>query len=188
MCPTFVTSFYNFLDPRKKPSCRCPDVENMCTTIKRTAIKIVRATMEEIQYFLLKNKQIAHNVKILHLLRDPRGRLNSFASAFGLKNLINGSSAPTTACQRMMKDVVIRKELEKQFPDMFMEIHYEDIAANPIKMANRVYQFAFSEDAPDYVVQWLNMNTHNSSNKENVWGFPKTSRKNSTATSIAWKK
>ena len=68
-----------------------------------------------------------------------------------------------------------------------MEIHYEDIAANPIKMANRIYQFAYSEDAPDNVVQWLGRNTHNTSNKENVWGYQKTSRKNSTATSIAWR-
>ena len=162
----------------------------MCTVIKRTAIKLVRATMEEIQYFLLKNKQFAHNVKILHLLRDPRGRLSSYANYLdlGLKDLINETSIATIACQRIMKDVMIRKELEKQFPDMFMEIHYEDIAANPTKMASRIYQFAYSEDAPDTVKQWLGRNTNNSSNKENSRGFKKTSRKNSTATSTAWMK
>ena len=160
--------------------------------MKRTAIKVVRAAMEEILYFLSKNKQLAHNVKILHLLRDPRGRLNSkLNSEKQLKKQETSlhwlSQRSVKVCQRIMKDVMIRKELEKQFPNMFMEIHYEDIAANPIKMANHIYQFVYSEDAPDTVKQWLKLNTNDPSSKEILWGTNKTTRKNSTATSTAWK-
>ena len=71
-----ICSFY-VVEPRRS-CCRCPHMETTCATVKRTAIKLVRATMEEIQYLLLKNKEITHNIKILHLLRDPRGRFNSF--------------------------------------------------------------------------------------------------------------
>ena len=52
-------------------------------------------------------------------------------------------------CNRQMKDVRIRKQLEKQFPGMFMEIRYEDVASDPVTMANRIYQFAYSQDVPD---------------------------------------
>ena len=152
--------------------------------------------MEEIQYFLLKNKLIADNVKILHLLRDPRGRFNSFLKIENSgqtgplpekedKNLHWLSQKAENVCQRIMKDVFIRKELEKQFPNMFMEIHYEDIAANPIEMANRIYQFAYSEDAPDTVKQWLDRNTNDPNSKEIVWNTNKTTRKNSVATSTS---
>ena len=66
---------------------------------------------------------------------------------------------------------------------MFMEIQYEDIASDPIKMANRIYQFTYSEDAPDKVKQWLNM-TNGTYNKELPFS---TFRKNSIATSMAWR-
>ena len=86
-------------------------------------------------------------------------------------------------CQRMMKDVMIRKELEKQFPNMFMEIHYEDIAANPIEMTNRIYQFAFSKDAPDHVINWVTRYTvleEEAKAEHNL-------HRDSMATSTAWR-
>ena len=89
-------------------------METTCVTVKRTAIKLVRATMEEIQYFLLKNKEITHNIKILHLLRDPRGRLSSFWKINGRRNVSDRLSDITgKVCQRTMKDVMIRKQEAK---------------------------------------------------------------------------
>ena len=160
-------------------------MEKMCTKQHRRATKLVRATMEEIQYFLLKNENMNKNTKIIHLLRDPRGRLNSFINLH--KKPYRLPNDPIRkVCRRQMKDIEVRKDLEKQYPNMFMEIHYEDAATNTIDVAKRIYQFVYSEDIPEKLMKWIKMNTKNNNTdlKEADFG---TSRRNSTATSLAWK-
>ena len=165
---------------------RCPKMNEICARTRYKAAKLVRATMEEIQHFILQNRDIAEDIKILHLLRDPRGRLNSFLkyhSDLRLNHLT--PDIVSTACERQMKDVRIRKQLEEQFPGMFLEIRYEDVASDPVTMATRIYHFVYSQDVPDEVKQWISYNTNNRNGS--VPKEKKTFRRNSTATSLAWK-
>ena len=159
-------------------------MSNMCGEFNRRATKLVRATMEEIQYFLYKNPHIAKHTKILHLLRDPRGRINSYINYINKPSRLKNSMI-SLVCQRVMKDITIRKELEKQYPNMFMEIHYEDIASRPIEMANRMYQFTYTEDAPENVKTLLKTFTNSTNRPEAKCNF---FRKNSTATAFSWEK
>ena len=81
------------------------------------------------RYFLSRNKELIGRIKIIHLLRDPRGRVNSLRklSTKLQTDKLNGGKLPV-ACERQMKDVTIWKQSEKQFPMTFLEIHYEDVA------------------------------------------------------------
>ena len=138
--------------------------------------------MEEIQYFLFKNQNMRRNLKIIHLLRDPRGMFNSFIKLYQKPN----KSSVRKVCKRQMKDIEIRKDLEKQYPNTFMEIHYEDAAANTIDVAKRVYQFIYSENVPEKIRQWIQTHTkYNDTKVKEV--LYNTRRRNSTATSLAWK-
>ena len=179
-----LLKYLSFTDPKsKKGSHRCPKMNEICAKTTRKATKLVRATMEEIQYFLMRNKDIAEDIKILHLLRDPRGRLNSllrYHESLRIHHLT--TDTVSSACDRQMKDVRIRKQLEKQFPGMFLEIHYEDVASDPVTMANRIYQFANSQDIPDEVKQWIRK-----SGESGNGAMDNTFRRNSTKTSLAWK-
>ena len=85
-----------------------------------------------------------------------------------------------------MQDIELRKELEKLYPNMFMEIHYEDVAANSIDMAKRIYQFVYSEDIPEELKEWIQLNTKNNSTNAKEQHF-NTVRRNSSAASLAWK-
>ena len=142
--------------------------------------------MDEIQYFLSENRYMAKHIKIIHLFRDPRGRLNSFIKMNKrISKLSKG--LVTTTCERQMKDVRIRKQLEEQFPGMFLEIRYEDVASDPVTMATRIYHFLYSEDVSDKVRQWIRGNTNSNNSKSEQVKFG-TFRRNSTATSMAWEK
>ena len=57
-------------------------MNKICAKSGRIATKLVRATMEEMRYFLLRNKEFIGSIKIIHLLRDPRGRVNSFLKRY----------------------------------------------------------------------------------------------------------
>ena len=165
---------------------RCPRMSEVCARPHRKATKLVRATMEDIQYFLSRNKHLIGNIKIVHLLRDPRGRLNSllrYYEPLSIHHLTR--DIVSTACERQMKDVRIRKQLEKQFPGMFLEIRYEDVASDPVTLANRIYHFLYSEDVPDEVKQWIKKST-NTRNGTTETMF-NTVRGNPRATSLAWR-
>ena len=162
------------------------EMAELCARHKRRVTKLVRATMEEIQYFLLENHFLAKHTKVVHLSRDPRGRLNSFIKMNKRINKLS-KGLVTTACERQMKDVRIRKQLEEEFPGMFLEIRYENVASNPAAMATRIYHFLYSQDVPDEVRQWIRGNTNSNNSKSDQAKFG-TFRRNSTATSMAWEK
>ena len=141
--------------------------------------------MEEIEYFLLRNQKMSRYIKIIHLLRDPRGRLNSFINLHDKPYRLSNNYI-SSACRRPMKDIELRRNLEKRYPNMFMEIHYEDVAANTVDMAKRIYQFVYSEDIPEELQKWIQLNTENTSTNAKEQHFS-TVRRNSSATSVAWK-
>ena len=135
---------------------------------------------------MLENRYIAKYTKVVHLLRDPRGRLNSFIKMNKRINKLP-KGLVTMVCERQMRDVRIRKELEEQFPGMFLEICYEDVASDPVTMATRIYHFLYSQDVPGEVKQWIRGNTKSNNSKSDQAKFG-TFRRNSTATSMAWEK
>ena len=53
-------------------------------------------------------------------------------------------------------------------------------------MAEKIYRFSFGESVPEHVKQWILLNTSNNNTKVKEAHF-NTVRKNSTATSLAWK-
>ena len=161
-------------------------IENICTQ------KTLRGTMEEIQHFLSKNQQGGVKFKVIHLLRDPRGKINSHLRwrkskpGGDISNFLKEHNA-SNLCHRQLKDISIRKDLERLYPQVFKEVMYEDVASNPLDMAEEMYRFSFSESVPKSVKQWILKNTNSSDTKTKETDF-NTARKNSTSTSLAWRK
>ena len=141
--------------------------------------------MEEIQYFLLQNHQNNVQFKIIHLLRDPRGKINSQLQWKKTKKDF-GNRYVSNLCRRQLRDITLRKEMEKMYPKMFMEILYENVASNTLKMAEKIYRFSFGESVPEHVKQWILLNTSNNNTTVKEAHY-NTVRRNSTATSLAWK-
>ena len=83
-----------------------------------------------------------------------------------------------------MKDVLKRKQLEKKFPNMFMEVLYDSIATNPFVEGNKMHKFAFSKPMSKKVTTWVKENTQKQNASETTFN---TQRTNSSATALAWK-
>ncbi|CAH1792416.1 unnamed protein product [Owenia fusiformis] len=108
--------------------------KNICEDETKTKVlltKTVRGTMEGVASFLA-NQKCTNNIKVIHLVRDPRAMFNSWYSASwsGLKNLSREllQEKVHQMCSRIFKDIIIRKDLERIYPDMFMQVRYEDLA------------------------------------------------------------
>ena len=165
-------------------------MDKECLQKKIRVTKLVRSTMEELTHFLKKNEHCTKQIKVIHLLRDPRGKINS------LLKLNNGSSSPKknaryfpteliiSLCKRQIKDIALRTKLQKVYPKMFMELYYEQISSNPLMISEYIYNFSYGTVLSSSVKKWIINNTQNKKSSEEHYN---TQRKNSTATSLAWK-
>ena len=154
-------------------------MDKLCSKNKIRAAKVVRATMEEIGHFLHKNKECTNQIKVIYLLRDPRGRLNSLNSLH--KFNYSNHKAVAKMCDREMKDVQTAKCLEDFFPGTFLQVKYEDLAADTIGVSERIYNFLFDSYLAPEVEKFMKANT--SKTTENAWN---TKREDPKATSLAW--
>jgi hypothetical protein len=101
------------------------------------------------------------NLKVIHLIRDPRAvaysRFKNMGSAGGAatKDVVK---AATIYCQTVTRDMQERQLLEKEFPHSFMQIIYEDFTANPVQVAKNVYSF-INTTLPALVEEHLKIET-----------------------------
>ena len=124
-------------------------------------------------------------IKIIHYFRDPRGlELSRSVGMSGNKNEAMIRDAQFT-CHKMKQDIEERKALEGLYPHSFKVLRYEDLAMDTDKTAQDIYDF-IGAPMPVEVRRWLKINTHKkNANNHNRLG---TSRKNSTATALRWRR
>ena len=125
------------------------------------------------------------DLKIIHLIRDPRATLRSqrqfgmcreqYGGHYGCTNLL---------CTRLENDILESEKLVTKYPSRIKAVFYEDIAAKPIETSRNLYKFigtTFTRHARNYIYNIT------------LAGNPKdcaicTTRPNSTLHIDAWRK
>ena len=139
-----------------------PILENSCNARKVRVTKLVRANMQTMELALRKDPHL----KVLHLIRDPRGvalsRLNMFSpSARGHYSSINAPDKYTSLtreaefyCRSVISDVKSRLRLEQSFPNRTFEIIFDDMVIDLESHARNIFQF-LRLSAPPTIKQWI---------------------------------
>ena len=161
------------------------EMGNTCRRKSLRALKTVRSTMESIEILISHHVVDVRQLRVIHLMRDPRGQYSSKNKSVEFHTCRRIMNA---FCQRMEKDLLLLRQLKNIYPNSFMELHYEDLALKPLKTAESIYQFVLNRkmSVPNEVMEWFQKNTNNPDLK-----FEKPSgsqRRNSTETAEAWKK
>ena len=141
-------------------------------------IKINRMNIDTAGKLLQKHP----NIKIIHYIRDPRGTLLSRTVNYEMLNN-DPEKDVKLLCKKMLYNVMKFKEVEKQNPGCCLQIKYEDLASNPLKVGEKLLQFTGMEVTKDYLSTWISK--HTSAKRDN--GNYATERKNSTYTAVKWK-
>ena len=161
-------------------------LEETCMATHLRTAKVLRMHMKDVEGIIQKHP----NLKIIHLLRDPRGivvsRLKSNHTRLSLNNETTSSDVQKTEskylCLKMYSDLMERRELEIKYPQVFLEVRYESMAADPMRMAEEIYEH-IGETLPDEVIKWLYDSTHAETD-----GHPfSIYRKDPVFTANAWK-
>lgn len=131
--------------------CATPEkVRSLCRQYPVRVVKTIRSHMVWMQP-LLDDPTI--NVKVIHLVRDPRG---SIISAWKL----NFPTTTETDCTRLQDDVTVGRKLAILYPDRFLAVLYEDLCVDPEKSAQTIMSFLGHTKLPSSVHRFLMEHTN----------------------------
>ena len=132
------------------------------------------------------------NLKIIHLVRDPRGTYLSRSKLKGTNiSLKLGASLDSNIsylCRRINRNLEFIRSQPAWIQGKYKLIRYEDIAYHPEQLAQEIYDFTGMGQVPKEVVQWIQNNTKEITkpDKENQNIYYSTSRDASQVTE-AWR-
>ncbi|XP_014671214.1 PREDICTED: carbohydrate sulfotransferase 1-like [Priapulus caudatus] len=160
----------------------------LCRRYDTLVLKLIRGDIAEIEPLL---GQRGKRIRVIHLVRDPRGMLRSQKSIlgprFGLHESVNVSMLEQAheLCDRMLRNLVAADRLNSRRGDVVMTVRYEDMATDPHGVVDGMFKFADIAMSSD--VRRLLMMTAAKArmSREDAYG---TVRKNSTKTAYAWEK
>ncbi|KAI8505146.1 Carbohydrate sulfotransferase 1 [Branchiostoma belcheri] len=176
------------LGSRSRPVCpmyswNVPRVlADLCTNHKHSAVKTIRVASVEELVPLIQDPSL--DMKILHLIRDPRAIVASRLDVLhpgavrnlsGLQELLVRSVEFDDICGWMESNVQYRDHIPQYLQGRYALVRYEDVAANPSAMAEKIYNF-LGIPLPDEVMQWIDKNTKGSHHIVNKYQTNRNSR------------
>lgn len=164
-------------------------MKSVCKAHKHVAIKTIRVRLHEVRELLTSQNDDSIDWKVIHVVRDPRGMINSWMGQNHRSSTKYFEEETRSLCKEISSDVRIGQELEKLYPNSYMLLRYEDLAANPYTKAQEMYNF-IGIPMSDRVKQWIADNTNQDTSsytgaeEKRMGQF----RRDSKATSLAWEK
>ncbi len=143
-----------------------------CRNSSLRVLEINRMKMEDMDFII----RAFPNLNYIYYTRDPRGI--SLSRARDPK--VHAITKAKLICQRMQRDVVEFRQLERKYPGLIHHVRYEDFVTTPIAKSVEVYRL-FGDSPPP---QWENLAEQNMHYKKKV----KYHVKNATETASRWKR
>ena len=115
-------------------------LEEQCRSSKIRVTKVLRLSARLIPRLL---KEFP-NLKILFVLRDPRGIMNSRIETSWFPVSVDKPKEVTdnikSLCKKMETDVQMVQDLKRDFPDRIIDYRLEDIVKKPLEAFNAVFK------------------------------------------------
>lgn len=155
---------------------------SVCARYTHTAAKLIRLYNISSLEKLITQEDL--NLKIIHLVRDPRGILSSRSRTeermLNVDKSLDGEAG--YLCRRMKSNLKVASSQPPWLKDRYKLVRYEDIAYDPERWVGEIYKFAGLGPIPSEVLSWIRINTNLQSS-----GKYSTSR-DSKETAEAWRK
>ena len=81
------------------------------------------------------------NLKVLYLVRDPRGTLSSEMAILKSYEKTSVKEAANQFCSMVNEDTETIRSLSDSYPDRVRTVRYETIARDAVSTATRIYEF-----------------------------------------------
>ena len=160
--------------------CR-PVISSICQDSSLIALKEVYARFETVRIAL----NTVPDLKVIHLIRDPRAVMLSRRDRNMLSEGESMKDSAIRVCSMMLNDFQSFATM-KQDKGRVLTMFYEDLAVDPIKNAEKIYNF-LEMPIPSNVKNWIKKGTRSKHNHSHKGWLSSTRKQNSTATAFAWK-
>ncbi|XP_064645119.1 uncharacterized protein LOC135498665 [Lineus longissimus] len=132
-----IMKCYKKIGTKLRPCLESVGVKQACEKTKIRAIKTIRMQMDFVGEFF----DLDPDVKVVHLLRDPRGVANSRSKLGLLRPKGSVELDAKVLCNKILRDLAVKKELMREFPGRIFTIRYEDFVADTDNAINALYNF-----------------------------------------------
>lgn len=128
-------------NPQTEAVSKClPGLRRACSQSAVVVLKTIRYTMAKAMTLMARDPE----VKVIHLLRDPRGTLYSRMSR-AEKHIITQRTVEDYSrsyCLRIRTDLTTGDRVEGSYPDRLPRVRYEDLALAPVRLTRKLLAFA----------------------------------------------
>lgn len=158
-------------------------LSQVCRRSKYNIIKTVRLRIKDLESLI---KQMStSNLKVIYLVRDPRGIYNSRKSMEWCNE--DECSNLTNICAEMRQDLLDYDRLKLLLGDNLITIRYEDISLDPMTQAKQLFNSINIDFSPS-VSRFLRTHTKAHKRKGPKNDPYSTYRTNSSLTAMQWTK
>ncbi|XP_054633604.1 carbohydrate sulfotransferase 1-like [Dunckerocampus dactyliophorus] len=139
------------------------------------------------------------DLKIIHLVRDPRAilasRMMAFSDQFRAWKIWNATgrqpryvdlSQITSTCKDMLASAETGLQKPSWLQGRYLLVRYEDLAFNPQRKAAELYQFVGLE-MEDRVQMWITKNTNSNLSAPTEWNYRYSTTRDSRVTAESWR-
>lgn len=157
----------------------CEEQLELCAQATSIVTKVARISMSLTPYLL----DTLPNLKIVHLLRDPRAIVTSRLKAFAhSRRNVTGTAA--SLCLAMKSNYLESIRLMSIYPKRIYQVFYEDIALDSVAIFEKLYEFiGYSFNRDDYTTI---LEKTRSMSQHKYFNFSAYGR-NSTMTARKWR-
>ncbi|XP_033625509.1 carbohydrate sulfotransferase 1-like [Asterias rubens] len=158
---TFKSAILRSMVKKRCPPLQLLPLTQACRKKQYYTAKLIRlysiSSLESLAY----DPEI--NLKIIHLVRDPRGtytsrsRLKSSNISLELGKTLDGGIS--YLCKRIKQNLEFIRSQPAWIQGKYKLVRYEDIAHNPMELAQEIYDFTGMGPLPNSVQQWILNNT-----------------------------
>lgn len=107
------------------------EIHQLCRTAPIRIMKVIRARLSWIEIFL---QDPLLNFKVIHLVRDPRGSLNSIRKFGWVKD-------PPIRCRDLENDLITFDNFYRKFPSRVFQLNYELFCLHSLQITKNLFSF-----------------------------------------------
>ena len=146
----------------------CPDSGSLPNVVQDVCLRDFKHSVTKVAIVRVPDRKLSHifpkiihdhndtEVRLLHVVRDPRGSVNSRINLGWIKDYQSRvfPLLSRDTCEGILQNVKYGASLEGSLRERYKLVRYKDIALFPIKTALEIYKFAGFE-MPASVIHWI---------------------------------
>ncbi|KAH6922985.1 hypothetical protein HPB50_020467 [Hyalomma asiaticum] len=158
-------------------------IAGVCSRAPVQVMKVTRLrNQSQVRDWLRRNQDIAKSVKILHLVRDPRGILASRRRVDWCKES-KSCTHPDTICTELRADLDCYEELKNALPNNAHRLRFEDLSVDPKREAVKLFN-TLGMNYTHYTTMFLK--AHTKARNADLRN-PHSTRRNTRTVAFQWK-